>query len=148
MINRMSPQQFVENLHTLLAEVERGEIEVILEKDGEPVAALVSPQAFEDGKRTRQAAVSRFVERGRRVRERVEEQLQAEGKSWEDLDQAIMDEVNAVRREWADSLPVLKISEEQARSIAQARQGEFVEMTLEDFEAYLKEDEAEGETQG
>ncbi len=43
------------------------------------------------------------------------------------------------RKEWEESLPTLEISDEEAASIAQARKGEFVEMSIEELERYAEE---------
>lgn len=87
-----------QKLDALLAEVSSGKAEVVLEQDGKPVAVMVPVQEFENWQHKRQAAVSRFVERGRRAAKRVERQLKAKGKSWEELEQEIVEEVRAVRK--------------------------------------------------
>jgi hypothetical protein len=38
------------------------------------------------------------------------------------------------RRKWAEGLPTLELSDEEKRSVARARKGEFVEMTIAELE--------------
>ncbi len=45
-----------------------------------------------------------------------------------------------VLKEWEESLPTLEISEKEAASIAQARKGKFIEMSLEDLERSAEEE--------
>gem|GEM_PF-7097229 len=60
---------------------------------------VLRPKALID--RDRQAAVERFLERSKEVSERVKAKLEQEGKTWDDLDELILEEVKAVRKERA-----------------------------------------------
>jgi hypothetical protein len=48
-------------------------------------------------------------------------------------------ELQKCLKEWAESLPTLELSEEEKRSIAEARKGEFLEMSVEELERYAEE---------
>ncbi len=72
----------------------------LLEANIENGRVFLSPKAVVD--RDRQAAVERFFNRSRENAARVEAQLKTEGKTWEDLDTEITEEVRAVRKERAE----------------------------------------------
>lgn len=71
----------------------------LLEANVENGKVVLSPKALVD--RERQAAVERFLKRAAKDAEQIEAQLKAEGKTWEDLDEMIVEEVRAVRKERA-----------------------------------------------
>lgn len=73
----------------------------LLEANIENGRVFLSPKAVVD--RDQQAAVERFFKRSGENAARVEAQLKAEGKTWEDLDAEITEEVRAVRKEQAES---------------------------------------------
>lgn len=62
---------------------------------------VLSPKALVD--RERQAAVERFLSRSKEGAEQVEARLKKEGKTWDDLEEMIVEEVRAVRKERAAS---------------------------------------------
>lgn len=71
----------------------------LLEANVENGKVVLSPKALVD--RERQAAVERFLTRAAKDAGQIEAQLKAEGKTWEDLDEMIVEEVRAVRKERA-----------------------------------------------
>lgn len=68
----------------------------LLEANIENGRVLLRPKVVVD--RDRQAAVERFLACSGESAARVEAQLKAEGKTWEDLDAEIAEEVRAVRK--------------------------------------------------
>ena len=87
-----------QQLGTLLNEVTLEGTNVVIERDGKPVAVMVPVAEFESWQRKREAARARFLNRAERVSERVAQELEREGKTQEDLEQLICDETRAARR--------------------------------------------------
>ena len=71
----------------------------LLEATVEDGKVVLYPKAVVD--RDRRAAAERFLDRAKENRAGVEAQLEAEGKTWKDLDAEVLEEVKAYRREQA-----------------------------------------------
>ncbi len=72
----------------------------LLEANIENGRVFLRPKTVVD--RDRQAAVERFFTRTEENAAHVEAQLKAEGKTWDDLDAEIVEEVRVVRKERAE----------------------------------------------
>lgn len=88
-----------EELDNLLNEVQVGRADVVIERDGKPAGVLISMTAYENMKQRQQAAKLRFIERAKRVGQRVDAYLQEAGLTEADLERLIDAEVEAVRAE-------------------------------------------------